>query len=53
MDTFGGAAWNASINHAGTKIAVPCEDGGIRIFDISTPGSIKFSGSLLKHQRKI
>eukprot|EP00124_Ichthyophonus_hoferi_P004736 Ihof_evm1s562 gene=Ihof_evmTU1s562 len=34
VDSQGGAVWCLATNHSGTRLAVGCEDGCIRLFDI-------------------
>ncbi|CAI2171483.1 5416_t:CDS:10 [Funneliformis geosporum] len=38
IDSHGGAIWCMAVNHANTLIAVGCDDGGIRIFEIIDDG---------------
>jgi hypothetical protein len=33
--SFGGPVWDLAVNAAGTLLAVACEDGGLRLFDVS------------------
>jgi U3 small nucleolar RNA-associated protein 4 len=35
-DSYGGAVWCAALSHAGTHIALACEDGSLRTFDVTT-----------------
>lgn len=35
MDSNGGAVWCLAVNSNGTRLAAGCEDGCIRLFDIS------------------
>ncbi|XP_058956730.2 U3 small nucleolar RNA-associated protein 4 homolog [Pocillopora verrucosa] len=45
VDSFGGAVWCLSVNHAKTHMAVGCEDGRVRLFEITADG-LNYSKSL-------
>ncbi|KAJ7381451.1 U3 small nucleolar RNA-associated protein 4 [Desmophyllum pertusum] len=45
VDSFGGAVWCLSVNHARTHMAVGCEDGRVRLFEITADGLL-YSKSL-------
>ena len=34
VDSYGGAVWSLALNDAGTSLAVACEDGAVRLFEI-------------------
>ncbi|CAG8457317.1 6299_t:CDS:10 [Acaulospora colombiana] len=40
FDSHGGAVWSMKNNFSNTLLAVGCEDGGVRIFDITDEGLI-------------
>lgn len=44
-DSFGGAVWSIALNSAQDVLAVGCEDGGVRLFDL-TSSSIEFDKQL-------
>ena len=35
VDSFGGPVWAIEPNHSGTMLAAGCEDGCVKLFDIS------------------
>ena len=39
-DSYGGAVWCCMADHAGERLALGCEDGSVRIFDVTGEGLI-------------
>ncbi|ORX63923.1 WD40 repeat-like protein [Basidiobolus meristosporus CBS 931.73] len=52
IDSHGGAVWCLAANNSGTKLAVGCEDGCIRIFNI-IDGDLSFERSFVKQKARI
>lgn len=46
-DTGGGAAWSLAARPSARQLAVGCEDGGIRLYDVSDVG-ISYSASFTR-----
>ncbi|GES93269.1 U3 small nucleolar RNA-associated protein 4 homolog [Rhizophagus clarus] len=38
INSHGGAIWCMAVNHANTLLAIGCDDGGVRIFEITDDG---------------
>lgn len=51
-DSFGGAVWDIALNSTETLLAVGCEDGGVRLFDV-TSGSIEFVRQLATTESRV
>ncbi|RIA96535.1 WD40-repeat-containing domain protein [Glomus cerebriforme] len=49
INSHGGAVWCMAVNHANTLLAIGCDDGGIRIFEITDSGL----ALIKKYDRKI
>ena len=49
-DSYGGAVWGAAMNHSDTLLAIACEDGSIRLFDISQAGQINYLRAIGHHE---
>ncbi|KAG0365918.1 WD40-repeat-containing domain protein [Gamsiella multidivaricata] len=52
VDSHGGAVWCMATNHANTVLAVGCEDGCVRLFDIAD-GELAFIRSFDKQKTRI
>ncbi|KAF9897740.1 U3 small nucleolar RNA-associated protein, partial [Lobosporangium transversale] len=52
VDSHGGAVWCMATNHANTILAVGCEDGCVRLFDIAD-GELAFIRSFDKQKTRI
>ncbi|GJJ77656.1 U3 small nucleolar RNA-associated protein 4 [Entomortierella parvispora] len=52
VDSHGGAVWCMATNHANTILAVGCEDGCLRLFDIAD-GELTFLRSFDKQKTRI
>ncbi|KAG0375769.1 U3 small nucleolar RNA-associated protein [Mortierella sp. AD032] len=52
VDSHGGAVWCMAVNHANTVLAVGCEDGCVRLFDIAD-GELTFIRSFDKQRTRI
>ncbi|KAF9584858.1 hypothetical protein BGW38_004904 [Lunasporangiospora selenospora] len=52
VDSHGGAVWCMAINNANTVLAVGCEDGCVRLFDIAD-GELTFIRSFDKQKTRI
>ncbi|KAF9931218.1 U3 small nucleolar RNA-associated protein [Mortierella antarctica] len=52
VDSHGGAVWCMAVNHANTILAVGCEDGCVRLFDIAD-GELAFIRSFDKQKTRI
>ncbi|KAF9974306.1 U3 small nucleolar RNA-associated protein [Actinomortierella ambigua] len=52
VDSHGGAVWCMAVNHANTVLAVGCEDGCVRLFDIAD-GELTFIRSFDKQKTRI
>ncbi|KAG0224123.1 WD40-repeat-containing domain protein [Mortierella sp. GBAus27b] len=52
VDSHGGAVWCMATNHANTVLAVGCEDGCVRLFDIAD-GELTFIRSFDKQKTRI
>ncbi|KAG0252120.1 U3 small nucleolar RNA-associated protein [Mortierella polycephala] len=52
VDSHGGAVWCMATNHANTILAVGCEDGCVRLFDIAD-GELTFIRSFDKQKTRI
>ncbi|KAI1294060.1 U3 small nucleolar RNA-associated protein [Mortierella claussenii] len=52
VDSHGGAVWCMATNHANTILAVGCEDGCVRLFDIAN-GELAFIRSFDKQKTRI
>ncbi|KAF9919581.1 U3 small nucleolar RNA-associated protein [Linnemannia zychae] len=52
IDSHGGAVWCMATNHANTILAVGCEDGCVRLFDIAD-GELNFLRSFDKQKTRI
>ncbi|KAF9100320.1 U3 small nucleolar RNA-associated protein [Mortierella sp. GBA35] len=52
VDSHGGAVWCMATNHANTVLAVGCEDGCVRLFDIAD-GDLTFIRSFDKQKTRI
>ncbi|KAF8977024.1 U3 small nucleolar RNA-associated protein [Entomortierella lignicola] len=52
VDSHGGAVWCMATNHANTVLAVGCEDGCVRLFDIAD-GELAFIKSFDKQKTRI
>jgi WD40 repeat protein len=51
MDSFGGAVWCLSVNDSGRLLAAGCEDGSVRLYDLSN-GNFLFKRSLARQESK-
>jgi len=52
VDSFGGAVWCLSVDHARTHLAAGCEDGTVRLFEVTSDG-ISYSKSLDQQQGRV
>ncbi|CAG8487478.1 2874_t:CDS:10 [Acaulospora morrowiae] len=52
IDSHGGAVWSMKNNNANTLLAVGCEDGGVRIFDI-TDGELILKRNFVRNEARI
>ncbi|KAG4106303.1 WD40 repeat-like protein [Neocallimastix lanati (nom. inval.)] len=52
VSSNGGPVWCAAVNHKGTVLAVGCEDGCIRLFDIAD-GNLEYMRSLDRQDGRI
>ncbi|KAL1924575.1 uncharacterized protein VTP21DRAFT_4229 [Calcarisporiella thermophila] len=52
IDSHGGAVWCMATNHSGTFIAIGCEDGCVRLFNVSD-GGLEFTKSFDKQKGRI
>ncbi len=51
-DSLGGGIWSLAVNSINTLLAIGCEDGSIRIFNIED-GCLEYLKSLEKHDGRI
>jgi U3 small nucleolar RNA-associated protein 4 len=53
-DSYGGAAWCCTVDESEQYLALGCEDGTLRIFDVSDPlAPPMYSRSLSKHDKRV
>lgn len=52
LDSFGGAVWCLAVNHTRTQLAAGCEDGSVRLFDVTNDG-LCYSKSLDQQQGRV
>jgi len=52
-DSLGGAVWSIAIDDNGTTLAAGCEDGSVRLFDISENNNIVYKKTLIGDKARI
>ncbi|XP_078365837.1 U3 small nucleolar RNA-associated protein 4 homolog isoform X1 [Oculina patagonica] len=53
VDSFGGPVWCLSVNCAKTYMAVGCEDGRVRLFEITADDGLLYSKSLDQQEGRV
>nr|XP_025040002.1 U3 small nucleolar RNA-associated protein 4 homolog [Pelodiscus sinensis] len=52
LDGFGGPIWSMAADPSGTQLAVGCEDGSVKLFQV-LPDKIQFERSLDRHKGRV
>ncbi|XP_040427229.1 U3 small nucleolar RNA-associated protein 4 homolog [Cygnus olor] len=52
VDGFGGPIWSMVANGGGTRLAIGCEDGSVKIFQV-VPGGIQFEKNLDRQKGRV
>ncbi|OXB65092.1 hypothetical protein ASZ78_008375 [Callipepla squamata] len=52
VDGFGGPIWSMAANNDGTRLAIGCEDGSVKLFQV-VPGGVQFEKNLDRRKGRV
>lgn len=53
VDGFGGPIWSMAANNDGTRLAIGCEDGSVKLFQVVPGGGVQFEKNLDRQKGRV